>query len=153
MHNSPADAEAHVPAGLHPHEVMAPRPVNVNQPAGQPAVQGGILRMEIFDPDPVQLAKLPKSYRFTAGSKYPIFREISVSKMAAIAGGVPKYVTKDDRGMEVEIDSDYFVRASVGLIGGFELDNRPVAKSNLTFQDYSAGLTDDMMAVPEIRRR
>lgn len=150
MHNSPAEAE--LPQGTQPHELMA-RPVNAQNVQQQAPHAGGILRMEIFDADPMQLAKMPKSFRFTAGHKYPIFREIPVTKMAAIAGGVPKYVTKDDRGMEVEIDSTYFVRASIGLIGGFDLDNKPVQKSNLTFQDYSEGITDEMMAVPEIRRR
>lgn len=152
MHNSPADAEVRVPVGVQPHELMARPATSVIQPQS-PVPSGGILRMEIFDPEPRQLAKLPKSYKFTVGNKYPIFKEISVSKMAAIAGGVSKYVTKDDRGMEVEVDSDYFVRAAVGLIGGFDLDNKPAPKSNLTFQDYSAGLTEDMMAVPDIRRR
>ncbi len=73
------------------------------------------LRMEMFDADPMQLARMPKSLKFTNGKKYPVYKEYSEGVPPM---NVTKYVTKDDRGMEVSVSAEYFVAAGRGLIGG-----------------------------------
>jgi len=128
-----------LPPGMHPHEVMQRQhfmpqfqnatPQQLQQPPTplkqMPTTEAGVpmplhpQRFEVFDPDPVQQARLGNKH-LTPGKKYGIYREWSE--------GIPplnitKYLIKDDRGMEVSISAEYFVAAGKGLIGGnFDAD-------------------------------
>jgi hypothetical protein len=87
-------------------------------------------RFEVFDPDPLQQAKLGNKYRLTPGKKYGIYREW------ADAMKVTQYLIKDDRNMEVTISAEFFVAAGKGLIGG-NFDADPVERQinrGLSFQ-------------------
>ena len=119
-------------AGMQPHEVMmqqrpqamgmlppqaqaqSPQPLNARPQVTDTGVPMALhpQRFEIFDPDPLQLAKLQGKYRLTPGNKYPIYREWRD------VGNVTHYLIKDDRNMEVQIGAEYFVAPGKGLIGG-----------------------------------
>jgi hypothetical protein len=73
-------------AGLQPHEIVARQQLMSNaQPVKSDLIQkineNGITssmnpqRIEIFDPDPMQLAKLGNRYKLTPGNKYGIYRD------------------------------------------------------------------------------
>lgn len=138
-------------AGLQPHEVMARQqfmPNFQNAPPQQLAVplnvrpqvnENGVptpmhpQRFEVFDPDPLQMAKLGGKYKLTPGKKYGIYREWGEGMPPMT---VTKYLIKDDRGMEVTISAEYFIAPGKGLIGG-NFDSDPVERQinrGLSFQ-------------------
>lgn len=160
---SAADAET---PQLQPHEVMRPQQAApmVMPHQGHP---NRVLRMETFDASIEQMSRrpLPPDQKFTVGKRYPILREQSL-----IAGAIPSYVTKDDRGVEVMISSEYFTPIGAGaLIGGFERDTgeQKVSSAKLAYQDqyletkrstmtanpYEEDLPAELMAMPTIRGR
>lgn len=137
--------------GLQPHEIAARQammPQFQNAPPQQLALplnmrpqfnESGIptamhpQRFEVFDPDPMQQAKLGNKYKLTPGKKYGIYREWGEGIPPM---NVTKYLIKDDRGMEITISAEYFVAAGKGLIGG-SFDADPVERQinrGLSFQ-------------------
>ena len=119
---------------VHPHEMMQHQQMQMpqfqNVPPQQLTPPASMLRnktdngvpmalhpqrFEVFDPDPLQLAKLGNKFHLSPGKKYPIFREWGEGIPPA---NVTKYLIKDDRNMEVTIAAEYFVAAGRGLIGG-----------------------------------
>jgi hypothetical protein len=129
---------------LHPHERMQmpqfqnvplqqlAQPLNVRPQVNEAGVPMPMhpQRFEVFDPDPLQQAKLGNKYRLTPGKKYGIYREW------ADAMKVTQYLIKDDRNMEVTISAEFFVAAGKGLIGG-NFDADPVERQinrGLSFQ-------------------
>lgn len=139
-------------AGLQPHEIAArqammpqfqnaPPQMLQPQPLSRPPQmsESGVpmpmhpQRFEVFDPDPMQQAKLGNKYKLTPGKKYGIYREWGEGIPPM---NVTKYLIKDDRGMEVTILAEYFVAAGKGLIGG-NFDADPVERQinrGLSFQ-------------------
>lgn len=134
-------------AGLQPHEIMMQqRPqamgmstgiqANPNPPNRPQVTDNGVpmamhpQRFEVFDPDPLQMAKIQGRFKLTPGNRYPIFREWRD------VGNLTHYLIKDDRNLETQVSAEYFVAQGKGLIGGsFDADplDRQVNRS-LTFQ-------------------
>ncbi len=138
---------------LQPHEIAArqqfmssfqetsPRQSQIASVAQRQVNESGVpapmhpQRFEIFDPDPMQLAKLGSNYKLTPEKKYGIYREWGEGLPPAT---VTKYLIKDDRGMEITISAEYFIAPGKGLIGG-NFDSDPIeAKINkgLSFQGH-----------------
>jgi len=138
--------------GMQPHEIMMqqrpqamgmlppqmqppaqlPQPLNVRPQMTENGVPMALhpQRFEVFDPDPLQQAKLGSKYRLTPGNKYPIYREWRD------VGNVTHYLIKDDRNMEVQIGAEFFTVPGKGLIGG-NFDADPVERrmnQGLSFQ-------------------
>lgn len=68
------------------------------------------LRLEIYDPEIQAKHKVEqRGYKFTLGKKYPIYEEKS------IGAGIITYLTKDDRGKEVEVSAECFITPPMGL--------------------------------------
>lgn len=137
--------------GLQPHEIAARKqfmpnfqnaspqqlalPLNVNAQLSENGIPTPMhpQRFEVFDPDPLQIAKLGNKYKLTPGKKYGIYREWSEGVPPTT---VTKYLIKDDRGMEITILAEYFVVPGKGLIGG-NFDSDPIEQQinrGLSFQ-------------------
>lgn len=128
---SSADPGDYLPAPaapVHPHEALLRRPQAIARQAPTPGLPDGPppgtplhpLRMEIFDPSPVQLSRLPRQYKFTPGRRYPIYREFSTGLTKETR--MTQYVVKDDLGLEVTLTADHFTAAGGGLSNGFAED-------------------------------
>jgi hypothetical protein len=140
------------PPVRHPHELVSiPRPV---APTRTP------MRMVVYDPDPIQKAKVPASYQLVPGRKYPVLREETIgSKLSPMT----MYVVKDDRGVEVNLSADYFTAPGAGLLGGFDTDPVDGPAPTLLFAGKyqedraipvgeAAGRPADLMAVPDLSK-
>jgi hypothetical protein len=96
-----------------------PKLVNLAVPP-QPQVRNlRPLRYEKFDVTPMHAAKMPKSFKFTVGKSYPIYRELT-------KGSFPlqytNYVTIDHRNVEVEVSSEYFIAPALKEVEDFSRD-------------------------------
>lgn len=90
-------------------------------------------RFEVFDPEPIALARLGNKYKLTPGKKYGIYREWGEGLPPMT---ITKYLIKDDRGMEITISAEYFITPGKGLIGG-DFESDPIERqinNGLSFQ-------------------
>lgn len=93
---------------------------------------GRPVRMERFDPDPYQEAKLRGAVNLTKGQVYPIMSE---------QGSI--YTVRDNRGRDIAISNEYFVAQGGGLIGPREFSEQSMGRDDAPKLSYQGQYYDD----------
>lgn len=108
----------------------------------QKAAPGRPLRMEKFDPDQYQEAKLRGAVQLTKGRTYPV-----MSEMGSI------YTVKDDRGRDITISNEYFVAQGGGLIGPREFTEDSVRRDDAPKLSYQGAYFDEQRDPSEVMQQ
>jgi hypothetical protein len=121
-------------------QITKKQPHQINRPVKK------VLRYEVFDPNPVSLAKTKsQGLHLKPGKKYGIIEE---KQVGAKDFAFTRYVVKDDSGHEVEVDAECFVVPVQGKLLHEDkmLDNGPAPGIDL-WSSTNAVMDD----VPDIR--